>query len=74
MERVGVFFALSTVPQVVCVLPTCNPVRNQETNPNDDEVWIPKAGLTAAAFQLYVCTVALESDWFEFKLTGRDVE
>ena len=38
------------------------------------EAWILKAGLTAAEFQLYVRTVALECDRFEFQLTGRDVE
>ena len=38
------------------------------------EAWIPKAGLTAEEFQLYVRTVALECDRFEFQLTGRDVE
>lgn len=38
------------------------------------EAWILKAGLTAAEFQLYVRTVALECDRFEFQLSGRDVE
>jgi hypothetical protein len=38
------------------------------------EAWIPKAGLTAEEFQLYVRTVALESDRFEYVLTGKDVE
>jgi hypothetical protein len=36
------------------------------------EAWLPKIGLTAEEFQLYVRTVALECDRFEFKLTGRD--
>ena len=38
------------------------------------EAWIPKVGLTAEEFQLYVRTVAVESDRFEYILTGRDVE
>ncbi len=38
------------------------------------ESWVPKAGLTAEEFQLYVRTVAAESDRFEFVLTGKDVE
>ena len=38
------------------------------------EAWVPKVGVTAEEFQLYVRTVALESDRFEFLLTGRDVE
>jgi len=38
------------------------------------EAWVPKAGLTAIEFQLYVRTVATECDRFEHQLTGRDVE
>jgi hypothetical protein len=38
------------------------------------EAWVPKVGLTAAEFQLYVRAVAAESDRFEYALTGRDVE
>lgn len=36
--------------------------------------WVPKAGLTAPEFEMYVRTVARESDRFEFLLTGADVE
>jgi hypothetical protein len=38
------------------------------------EAWVPKVGVTAEEFQVYVRTVARESDRFEFVLTGRDVE
>jgi hypothetical protein len=38
------------------------------------EAWIPKAGLTAEEFQLYVRTVAIECDRFEYLLTGQDIE
>jgi len=38
------------------------------------EAWVPKAGLTAQEFQLYVRTVAAESDAFEYALTGADME
>jgi hypothetical protein len=38
------------------------------------EASVPKMGLTAGEFQLYVRTVAVESDRFEYILTGRDVE
>lgn len=38
------------------------------------EAWLPKAGLTADEFQLYVRTVAVECDRFEYILTGRDAE
>ena len=38
------------------------------------EAWVPKAGLTAEEFQLYVRKVAAESDRFEYLLTGRDIE
>ena len=38
------------------------------------EAWVPKAGLTAEEFQLYVRRVAAESDRFEYLLTGRDIE
>lgn len=34
--------------------------------------WVPKAGLTAAEFRLYLQTVAAECDRFEFQLTGED--
>ena len=38
------------------------------------EAWLPKVGLTAEEFQLYVRTVAVECDRFEYILTGRDAE
>ena|SRR5436190_1412329 len=38
------------------------------------EAWVPKAGITASEFQLYLRTVAVESDRFEYTLTGRDSE
>jgi hypothetical protein len=38
------------------------------------EAWVPKEGLTAEEFQVYVRAVATESDRFEYALTGRDVE
>lgn len=38
------------------------------------EAWAPKAGLTAAEFQLQLRAVATESDRLEQVLTGRDVE
>ncbi len=38
------------------------------------EGWIPKAGLTAEEFRLYVRTAAAEADRFEYVLTGRDTE
>jgi len=38
------------------------------------EALVPKAGLIAQEFQLYVRTVAVEADRFEFVLTGRDRE
>lgn len=38
------------------------------------EAWVPKAGLTQEEFQLYVRTVAVESDRFEYALTGKDNE
>jgi len=37
------------------------------------ESWVPKAGLSAAEFQLYIHTVAAECDRYEFELTGKDV-
>jgi hypothetical protein len=37
------------------------------------EAWVPKAGLTAEEFQVYVRAVATESDRFEYALTGKDV-
>jgi hypothetical protein len=36
------------------------------------EAWVPKAGLSAAEFQRYVRTVAIECDRFEYTLTGRE--
>ena len=38
------------------------------------EAWVPKAGLSAAEFQLYLRTAAVECDRFEYVLTGRDAE
>lgn len=38
------------------------------------EVWVPKAGLTADEFHLYLHKIAEEADRFEFVLTGRDAE
>lgn len=38
------------------------------------EAWVPRLGLSPAEFQLYVRTVAVESDRFEYALTGRNVE
>jgi hypothetical protein len=38
------------------------------------EAYVPKAGLSAEEFQLYLRTIAIESDRFEYALTGRDVE
>ncbi len=38
------------------------------------EAWIPKAGLVAEEFQLYVRLLATECDRFEYALTGKDVE
>lgn len=38
------------------------------------EAWVPKPGLTAEEFQLYLRAVAGECDRFEYLLTGRDVE
>jgi hypothetical protein len=38
------------------------------------EAWVPKAGLSAQEFQLYVRTLAAECDRFEYVLTGRDAE
>lgn len=38
------------------------------------ETWVPKAGLTAEEFQLYVRHLAVEADRFEYGLTGRDSE
>lgn len=38
------------------------------------EAWIPKVGLTAEEFQLYVRKLAVECDRFEYLLTGRDAE
>jgi hypothetical protein len=34
------------------------------------EAWVPKAGLDAGEFQLYVRTVAIECDRFRYLLTG----
>lgn len=38
------------------------------------ESWVPKAGLTGHEFQLYVRTLAIAADQFEYALTGRDIE
>jgi hypothetical protein len=38
------------------------------------EAWVPKAGLSAEEFRLYLRTVAAEADRFEFTLTGQDAE
>jgi hypothetical protein len=38
------------------------------------EAWVPRAGLTAEEFRVYVHTVAAESDRFEQQLTGLDKE
>lgn len=38
------------------------------------EAWVPKAGVTASEFQLYVRMLAIESDRFEYSITGRDSE
>ena len=38
------------------------------------ESWVPKAGLLAAELQFHLRTIAIESDRFEYALTGRDVE
>ena len=36
------------------------------------EAWVPKAGLTAEEFRLYVRQIASECDRFEYQLTGDD--
>ncbi len=36
------------------------------------ESWVPTAGLTRDEFQLYLKTVAIECDRFEFQITGSD--
>lgn len=38
------------------------------------EAWVPKVGITESEFQLYVRTLAIEADRFEYALTGRDSE
>jgi hypothetical protein len=38
------------------------------------EAHVPKAELTAAEFRFYLRTIAIESDRFEYSLTGQDVE
>ena len=38
------------------------------------EAWVPKAGLSAEEFQIYVRRVAAECDRFEYLLTGADWE
>jgi hypothetical protein len=38
------------------------------------EAWVPKVRLCADEFQLYVRTLAVECDRYEYVLTGRDVE
>lgn len=37
------------------------------------ESWVPKAGVTASEFTLYLLSLASEADRFEYQLTGRDV-
>jgi hypothetical protein len=36
------------------------------------EAWVPKAGLSASEFGVYVRAVAAECDRFEYQLTGSD--
>jgi hypothetical protein len=38
------------------------------------EAWVPKAGLTAEQLMLYLRTVAVECDRFEYAVSGRDIE
>lgn len=38
------------------------------------EAVVPRAGLERDEFRLYVRTLAVEADWFEYTLTGRDTE
>jgi hypothetical protein len=38
------------------------------------EARVPRIGLTAAEFEVYLRTLAGEADRFEYTLTGRDVE
>lgn len=38
------------------------------------ESWVPTCGLTREEFQLHVRTIAIESDRFEFQITGKDIE
>lgn len=38
------------------------------------ESWVPKAGLSAGEFQLYVRHLAATCDHFEYALTGKDIE
>lgn len=38
------------------------------------EAWVPKASITESEFQLYLRTLAVEADRFEYALTGRDSE
>lgn len=38
------------------------------------ESWVPKVGLTGHEFQLYVRTLAIAADQFEYALTGHDIE
>lgn len=38
------------------------------------EAWVPKVGITESEFQLYLRTLAVEADRFEYALTGRDSE
>lgn len=38
------------------------------------EAWVPKIGLTAEEFQIYVRRLAAECDRFEYLLTGADEE
>jgi hypothetical protein len=38
------------------------------------EAWVPKAGLSAEELRFYLRAIAIESDRYEYALTGRDVE
>jgi len=38
------------------------------------ESWVHSVGLTAHEFRLYLTTIAIECDRFEYQITGRDEE
>lgn len=38
------------------------------------EAVVPRAGLERDEFRLYLRSLAVEADWFEYTLTGRDAE